>query len=123
MKKPVSNFSSICFPKSRENLSKPEEVDPETRSALREQYHRELEKCSPRETWVGDAHQKSSPYPILGNVAHQRQLADLSEALVLAVTDIVQRWWSDVDARFPERMPIDPVEEKVLQVSLIIQNE
>ncbi|KAJ5212483.1 uncharacterized protein N7498_004129 [Penicillium cinerascens] len=115
MKKPVDSFSSICFPENSDYFYHPGEVDPETRSALLEQYHRELEKCSPRETWAGDAHQKSAPYPILGSVGHQRQLADLSEALVLAITDIVQRWWSDVDARFPERMPIDPVEEKLLQ--------
>ncbi|KAH1819186.1 hypothetical protein KXX35_002341 [Aspergillus fumigatus] len=115
MKKPVSSFSSICFPESSDNLTQPWEVAPEARSALLEKYHRELEKCSPRDTWVADAHQKSAPYPILGNEAHQRQLADLSEALVLAITNIVQRWWSDVHARFPERMPIDPLEEKLLR--------
>jgi hypothetical protein len=123
MKKPVSSFSSICFPESSDNLTQPWEVAPEARSALLEKYHRELEKCSPRDTWVADAHQKSAPYPILGNEAHQRQLADLSEALVLAITDIVQRWWSDVHARFPERMPIDPLEEKLLRVSLDLQHE
>lgn len=61
--------------------------------------HRELDKCSPRETWAGDAHQKSAPYPIDGNVAHQRHLADLSEPLVLAITDIVRRWWGATDPK------------------------
>lgn len=89
------------------------------RSALLATYHQELEKCSPQETWAGDLHLRSAPYPILGNVAHQHQAAELSEALVLAITNVVQRWWSDVDARFPERMPVDPMEERLLQVSKI----
>ncbi|KAJ5773681.1 hypothetical protein N7457_008577 [Penicillium paradoxum] len=115
MKKPVNQFSSICFPQSGEKFSSPADICPETRSALLEKYHAELEKCSPRETWAGDAHQKSVPYPVLGNEAHQRQLAELSEALVLAITDIVERWWSDEKACFPERMPLEPVEERLLQ--------
>ncbi|KAI2732198.1 hypothetical protein CBS147332_1337 [Penicillium roqueforti] len=115
MKKPVNHFSSICFPQSGENFFHPADIDPETRSALLEKYHLELEKCSRRETWAGDAHHKSVPYPVLGNEAHQRQLSELSEALVLAITDIVERWWSDVEARFPKRMPVEPVEENLLQ--------
>jgi hypothetical protein len=118
MKKPMNRFHSICFPPNDGHFSHPAEIDPEARSALLKKYHHELEKCSPRETWVGDAHQKSAPYPILGNEDHQRQLAELSQALVLAITDIVERWWSDAGAGFPKRMPIEPVEEQLLQVSL-----
>ncbi|CAG8242182.1 unnamed protein product [Penicillium salamii] len=111
----VNHFKSICFPQSTENFFHPAEIDPQIRSALLEKYHHELEQCSPRETWVGDAHQKSTPYPILGSEVHQIQLQDLSEALVIAITDIVERWWVDTSARFPERMPIEPMEERLLQ--------
>lgn len=113
----VNHFKSICFPQSTENFFHPAEIDPQIRSALLEKYHHELEQCSPRETWVGDAHQKSTPYPILGSEVHQIQLQDLSEALVIAITDIVERWWVDTSARFPERMPIEPMEERLLQVN------
>lgn len=119
MKKPAGSFRSICFSESSHLFCHPGDVDPATRSTLLATYHQELEKCSPQETWDGDLHLSSTPYPILGHVAHQRQAAQLSEALVLAITDIVQRWWSDADAHFPERMPIDPMEEKLLQVSHI----
>jgi hypothetical protein len=117
MKKPINHFRSICVPSSGDYFCHPAEIDSEARSVLLNRYHQELEKYSPRETWVGDAHRKSAPYPVLGSKAHQRQLSELSEALVLAITDIVERWWSDAEARFPERMPIDPMEEKLLQVS------
>jgi hypothetical protein len=117
MKKPMNHFRSVCFPPNDGHFPHPAEITPEARSALLEKYHHELEECSPRETWIGDAHQKSAPYPILGSEAHQRQLTELSQALVLAITDIVERWCSDVEARFPERMPIEPVEEQLLQVS------
>lgn len=118
MKKPVNCLSSICFPQNGGHFTHPADVEPETRSALLEKYRLELEKCSPRETWPGDSHHKSVPYPVLCNESHQRQLSELSEALVLAITDIVERWWSDAEARFPERMPVEPTEAKLLQVSL-----
>lgn len=117
MKKPLNHFRSICFPEEKDLLNHPGDVGKDTRTAFLDEYHRELEKCSPRETWAGDAHLRAVPYPVLCNKAHQRQLAELSEALVLAVTDIVERWWSDSEARFPERMPLQPVEEKLLRVS------
>lgn len=41
---------------------------------------------------------------------------DLHEALVTAITDIVRRWWSDVDRRFPQRMPLKAEEEELLKV-------
>ncbi|KAK2591280.1 hypothetical protein QQS21_011032 [Conoideocrella luteorostrata] len=46
---------------------------------------------------------------------HQQQLAELHEALTIAVTDIVRRWWTDNTARYPERMPLDSQEEELLQ--------
>ncbi|KAJ5144998.1 hypothetical protein N7448_002390 [Penicillium atrosanguineum] len=90
MKKPMNRFHSVCFPPNGRDLSHPADIDAEARSALLKKYHHELEKCSPRRP-------------------------ELGQALVLAVTDIVERWWSDVGARFPERMPIEPVEEQLLQ--------
>lgn len=112
----MSYFRSICFPQDEDCFYHPEDVDTRTRSTLLEKYHSELEKCSPRETWAGDAHKKSVPYPVLGTEKHQLQLSELSEALVLAITDIVERWWSDTDSRFPDRVPVEPVEEKLLKV-------
>lgn len=116
MKKQICHFHSICIPQTSEDLDHPADVESQQRLNLVDQYHSELLKISPRETWSGDAHLKSVPYPILGTEIHQQQLSTLSDALVLAITDIVERWWTDPAAHFPERMPIEPVEEELLIV-------
>lgn len=78
-----------------------------------------LQRC-PAHLWPGRAYETACPRPILINKTHQRLLEDLHEALVIAITDIVERWWIDDDARFPERMPLEKQEEDVLRVSLIL---
>ncbi|KAL9607202.1 MAG: hypothetical protein Q9167_007862, partial [Letrouitia subvulpina] len=48
----------------------------------------------------------------------QQQLDELKEfhrLLDLALVNIVERWWRDKEARFPERMPLERHEEEVLQ--------
>jgi hypothetical protein len=40
--------------------------------------------------------------------------------LTLAITDVVQRWWTDDTARFPQRMPLPKEEEKLLQASCLL---
>ncbi|QUC19331.1 uncharacterized protein UV8b_03572 [Ustilaginoidea virens] len=69
----------------------------------------------PEPLWPKDSHKTWCPRPILVTEQHQRQLEDLHEALTLALTDIVERWWSDAAARFPSRMPLEPREEELLQ--------
>lgn len=51
--------------------------------------------------------------------SHQEQGRKLHEALGLAIEDIIERWWTDEEARFPQRMPLEPQEEDLLRVSLI----
>ena len=46
----------------------------------------------------------------------EQQMQDIHEALTIAIVDIVQRWWTDTDARFPERMPLEKKEEDILKV-------
>jgi hypothetical protein len=41
----------------------------------------------------------------------------LHEALTAGITDIVERWWTDPEARFPERMPLEKQEKDLLKVS------
>lgn len=42
------------------------------------------------------------------------------DALVTAVVNIVDRWWTDTDANFPARMPLEAPVEAALQVRNII---
>lgn len=75
-----------------------------------------LLKLCRAETWHKGSYTHGCPRPILITKHHQRQLEELHEALTLAITDIVQRWWTDDTARFPQRMPLPTQEEELLQV-------
>jgi hypothetical protein len=75
-----------------------------------------LQRCPPN-LWPGEAYKTTCPRPILIQEKHQQHLQDLHEALTAAITDIVERWWADEDAGFPERMPLETSEEDLLQVS------
>ncbi|PQE22029.1 taurine catabolism dioxygenase protein [Rutstroemia sp. NJR-2017a BBW] len=93
------------------------EFYPENRVYIHEQEKYEkflLQKCPP-DLWPEKAHKTTCPRPILINKAHQRQLQDLHDALTAAITNIVERWWTDEDAHFPERMPLEKREEDLLQ--------
>ncbi|PYH86981.1 hypothetical protein BO82DRAFT_396923 [Aspergillus uvarum CBS 121591] len=46
---------------------------------------------------------------------HQRNVAKLHEALVNELSSIVDTWWTDEQAAFPRRMPLEPHEEDLLR--------
>ena len=74
-----------------------------------------ISKC-PGNLWPNDSYRAACAIPILINKAHKSQLQNLHEALTIALNDIVCRWWSDRDARFPDRMPLEKEEEDLLKV-------
>ncbi|EEU35999.1 uncharacterized protein NECHADRAFT_49776 [Fusarium vanettenii 77-13-4] len=74
-----------------------------------------LLKLCPANLWHNGSYSSGCPRPILVGKHHQQQMQDLHEALTIAITDIVQRWWTDRDARFPERMPLEKEEEEILR--------
>ncbi|KAE8349285.1 hypothetical protein BDV28DRAFT_163716 [Aspergillus coremiiformis] len=74
-----------------------------------------LLRFCPAHLWYKGSNETSCPRPILVTNQHLEQLERLHRALTLAVTDIVNRWWIDGDARFPERMPLPKEEEDLLQ--------
>jgi len=74
-------------------------------------------KLCPANLWHNGSYASGCPRPVLVGEHHQQQMQDLHAALTAAITDIVQRWWSDTEARFPERMPLEAREEELLQVS------
>lgn len=76
-----------------------------------------LVNSCPAHLWPKNSHKAACPRPILMTKQHQTQLAELHEALTAAITDIVERWWTDKESRFPERMPLTGKEEDLLQVS------
>ncbi|KAI0390015.1 hypothetical protein F5Y17DRAFT_446583 [Xylariaceae sp. FL0594] len=72
-----------------------------------------LSKC-PAHLWSKASYRAASPYPILVTKQHLQQVESLSQALTLALTDIVKRWCNDKEARFSERMPLKREEEELL---------
>ncbi|RAL07451.1 Clavaminate synthase-like protein [Aspergillus homomorphus CBS 101889] len=66
-------------------------------------------------SWHKSSRSAFVPQPVLISSVHQRQWKALNEALVLAITDIVENWWTDSESRFPERMPLEPAEEDLLR--------
>ncbi|KAK1149716.1 hypothetical protein N8T08_005270 [Aspergillus melleus] len=60
-------------------------------------------------------HETLSPHPILTDKKFILDLEYFHGALVKAVVDIVDRWWTDTDADFPTRMPLEAPVEAALQ--------
>lgn len=75
-----------------------------------------LLRLCPEDLWPNGTYAAGCPRPILVGQHHQLQLENLHEALTVAIADIVQRWWSDKDAQFPKRMPLEKEEEDILKV-------
>lgn len=71
----------------------------------------------PAYLWPKGSYRAGCPRPILIGKNHQQQLESLHEALTIAITDIVGRWWTDRDAQFQERMPLEKEEEDLLRAS------
>ena len=77
-------------------------------------------KLCPADLWHHGSYASGCPRPVLVERHHQVQMRTLHEALTAAITDIVQRWWSDTEARFPGRMPLEAEEEELLQVRRLL---
>lgn len=83
-----------------------------------EKYQRMLLMLCPAHIWPKGSLSNACPRPILVNSYHQRILSELHDALSIALTDIVHRWWTDQSAEFPRRLPLDSREAELLKVSL-----
>lgn len=77
----------------------------------------------PAHLWHDGSYSAGCSRPILIGRHHQQQLENLHEALTIAITDIVQRWWTDSDARFPEQMPLEKEEGDLLKVGVALTVE
>ncbi|KAH4059004.1 hypothetical protein HBH98_213720 [Parastagonospora nodorum] len=65
--------------------------------------------------WPAGLAEATQPVPIFLPKSRMSELQQLCESIHLAVCDIIDRWWDDSDARFWERMPLDPRAEAVLR--------
>ena len=89
-------------------------TDEESRAADLKEMQASLLSSAP--VWPFDTYRQSSPYPILVTKQQVCNLEALQICLRIAITDIVERWWTDKEARYWERMPIEGHEEDLLRV-------
>ncbi len=68
--------------------------------------------------WLSEVYLRACPYPILIPRSKLHGLRNLHKILSIAITNIVERWWTDKEAHFPERMPLEKHEEEVLRVGV-----
>lgn len=80
----------------------------------RQNYISKLHECS--SSWPTGSAEASCPYPVIITQRHQDDVKNLHSALNLAITDIIERWWTDEEAQFPRRMPLEQEEEELLRV-------
>ncbi|KAJ5206332.1 hypothetical protein N7491_003049 [Penicillium cf. griseofulvum] len=91
----------------------PEGLDVNLLSRNRQRYISRLSNCV--SSWPVGSLDASCPCPVLTTQRHDDELRNLHLALKLAIEDIIERWWTDEEARFPLRMPLEPEEEDLLR--------
>lgn len=118
----MPKLRQICLtPSIRSNeLGHPSGVRGPTRIEQRRLFDQSLVRSCPVDQFPAGFLSTGCPYPILVTQGHLERLEEFHVALDLAITSIVERWWSDVDARFPQRMPLEAYEEQVLQVGRLV---
>ncbi|KAJ5374596.1 hypothetical protein N7517_006602 [Penicillium concentricum] len=90
-----------------------EGLDVNLLSQNRTSYISRLNNCS--SSWPAGSVDASCPCPVLTTQRHDDELRNLHLALKLAIEDIIERWWTDEEARFPLRMPLEQEEEDLLR--------
>jgi hypothetical protein len=93
----------------------PEGLDVNSLSQNRSRYISKLSNCS--SSWPAGSLDASCPCPVLTTQRHDDDMRNLHLALKSAIEDIIKRWWTDREARFPLRMPLESEEEDLLRVS------
>jgi|SRR5580704_12898284 hypothetical protein len=78
------------------------------------QFRESLQRSCP--AWPHGFDLAASPLPILVPGDFVNRLEVLGDILCRAIVSIVERWWTDSDAKFPERMPLLPHQEALLKV-------
>ncbi|EPS42535.1 hypothetical protein H072_3486 [Dactylellina haptotyla CBS 200.50] len=100
-KSPWVQQLSLAATKSLGKTIRPEQTIPEIRA---------LEKRMFQKGVIGQSRaqlDRFNPHPILFPVQFFKELEIFNDAFTIALDNIVERWWTDLSANFPCRMPID----------------
>lgn len=95
-------------------------LDPSSKPLDQKSYTKELQEfreslLKSSSAWPQQLDTVASPLPVLIPRHLEEHIEKLGDCLVRAVTNIVERWWSDEKARLWERMPILDHQEAVLR--------
>lgn len=117
-KKSISGIRqiSLTLTNKAEEAVRADSADMSTRSLELNTMQKSLLASCP--TWPYDLYRRACPYPVLVHHPRLCKLRDLHIALSAAITSIVERWWTDKDAHFPQRMPLEKQEEEILRVCI-----
>ncbi|EXU99069.1 hypothetical protein X797_007792 [Metarhizium robertsii] len=98
-----------------ERLAPPEKVDAQVRAADRDLMQQNLLKSTSPYGKLPGVSRQLNPYPAVLPVQFVQNVQRFHEALAAALDNLVERWWKDVDANLPGRMPLEPRVEKLLR--------
>ncbi|KAL8651647.1 MAG: hypothetical protein Q9210_003135 [Variospora velana] len=104
---------SLGLTRRKSRLVTVEIADGEAREADYNELQDNLHSLSP--VWPHALDVKACPHPLIVPQSQLLRLEKVHQLLSSAITNIVERWWSDEGACFPYRMPLEPLEEKTLK--------
>lgn len=93
-----------------------ENANGEAREADYNELQENLHALSP--VWPHAFDIKACPHPLIVPQSQLFRIEKVHQLLSSAITNIIERWFSDGEARFPDRMPLEPLEEDTLKVGL-----
>ena len=109
---------SLGSSSSADKLVMIDEADEDTQGAdLRIMQISLLRSCP---AWPYDLHLRACPYPMIVSQSQLLDIEILHRFLSSAITNIVERWWVDEEAQFPERMPLEKHEQDILRVGWVL---
>lgn len=78
-----------------------------------------LQSDCPGSVWPPGSFDSACPRPIVVGKHHEESVKELSKALIIAITDIIERWFDD-ESQYWKRMPLEDSEEGLLRVSRVM---
>ncbi|KAK7404147.1 hypothetical protein QQX98_010051 [Neonectria punicea] len=114
-KSPWLRQVSLAATKSADVPISPDQVDPKTRTMESEAIQEALGRNVAPYGQLPGAARRLNPHPAVLPMKFVENLERFHEALALALDDIINRWWTDEEADFPNRMPLEPRVETLLR--------
>lgn len=107
---------SLAATKESENPVAPGQASMKIRVSEKDRLDSAFAKFEGKYGGLPGCSKRLSPHPLLLPKKFVQDLQKFHEALSIALDNLVDRWWIDIDAALPDRMPIDSRAEGLLKV-------